>query len=109
MTILIETSPVLTPDQRRIAEWGDGPVVGIATRSRMSVSNFPSFCRRILTETAADAGLPPRPEVLDGIAQVLLLKDIRPQLSLVYHSDWWLGSFVQFINRAKDELVSPDD
>jgi len=150
----------LTPDQRRIIEWGDGPLVviagagtgktrvivercrylldhqegllpeqilvltynvkaahelqerldatvGRATRARMTVSNFHSFCQRILTESAADAGLPPRPDVLDGVAQVLLLKDIRPQLPLVYHTDWWLSSFVQFINRAKDELVTP--
>ena len=32
-----------------------------ATRARMTVSNFHSFCQRILTENAADAGLPPRP------------------------------------------------
>lgn len=159
----------LTGDQRRIVEWGDGPlvviagagtgktrvivervrwlletrgaaaqtddpllpehllvmtynvkaakklqtrlnqVVGVAARSRMTVTNFHSFCQRILTENAADAGLPPHPDVLDGIGQVLLLKDIRPQLHLVYHSDWWLGGFVQFISRAKDELVTPDD
>ena len=83
--------------------------VGPATRARMTVTNFHSFCQRILTESAADAGLPPHPDVLDGVAQVLLLKDIRPQLRLIYHSDWWLGSFVQFINRAKDELVGPDE
>ena len=113
----------LTADQRRIVEWGDGPlvviagagtgktkvivervrwlletkgvaaqpndpllpehllvltynvkaakelqtrldqVVGVATRSRMSVSNFHSFCQRILTESAADAGLPRHPQV----------------------------------------------
>ncbi len=84
-------------------------VVGAQTRARMSVSNFHSFCQRILTENAADAALPPHPDVLDGVAQVLLLKDIRPGLPLVYHSDWWLGGFVQFINRAKDELVHPDE
>ena len=159
---MITASDQLTPDQRRIVEWGDGPVVVIAgagtgktkvivervkylldhhdgllpenllvltynvkaarelqqrldavvgaqTRARMSVSNFHSFCQRILTENAADAGLPPHPDVLDGVAQVLLLKDVRPSLPLVYHSDWWLGSFVQFINRAKDELVHPDE
>ena len=83
--------------------------VGPAARARMTVTNFHSFCQRILTESAADAGLPPRPDVLDGVAQVLLLKDIRPQLTLIYHSDWWLSGIVQFINRAKDELVTPDD
>ena len=84
--------------------------VGVATAARMTISNFHSFCQRILTENAADAGLPPRPDVLDGIAQVLLLKDLRPDLHLVYHgTEWWLGSFVQFINRCKDELVHPAD
>ena len=162
------TTAQLTPEQRRIVEFGDGPcvviagagtgktrvivervkyllatrgadnparllpehllvltynvkaarelqdrldqAVGTATRARMTVSNFHSFCQRILTENAADAGLPPRPDVLDGVAQVLLLKDIGPQLPLVYHyrSNRSLGNFVQFINRAKDELVSPD-
>ncbi len=29
----------------------------------MTVSNFHSFCQRILTENAADAGLPPNPDV----------------------------------------------
>ncbi len=76
----------------------------------MTVSNFHSFCNRILTESAADAGLPPNPDVLDGVRQVLLLRDIRPQLALIYHQGpWWLAQIVQFINRAKDELVTPTD
>lgn len=162
--ITAPAAPGLTGDQRRIVEFGDGPVVviagagtgktrvivervkwllenrvgllpenllvltynvkaarelqerldktvGTATRARMSVSNFHSFCQRILTENAADAGLPPRPDVLDGIGQVLLLRDITPDLQLIYHyrSNWALANFVQFINRAKDELVTPDD
>ena len=85
--------------------------VGRATRSRITVTNFHSFCQRILTESAADAGLPARPDVLDGVGQVLLLRDIGPDLPLVYHSQWGraFGDFVKFINRAKDELVTPDD
>ncbi len=55
-------------------------------RARITVSNFHSFCQRILTENAADAGLPPRPDVLDGVGQVLLLNDLAPDLPLVYHS-----------------------
>jgi hypothetical protein len=83
--------------------------LGVTRAARLNVSNIHSFCQRILTEHAGDAGLPPRPDVLDGVAQVLLLQDIRPQLELIYHSTvWWLGSFVQFINRCKDELVTPD-
>ncbi len=83
--------------------------VGPATRSRMSVSNFHSFCNRVLSESAPDAQLPPNPDVLDGVGQVLLLREIRPQIQLIYHSDWWLPQFVAFINRAKDELVTPAD
>ncbi|MEK6720836.1 MAG: UvrD-helicase domain-containing protein [Chloroflexota bacterium] len=46
--------------------------VGPATRARIAVSNSHSFCHRILTENAADAGLRPRPGVLDGVVQVPL-------------------------------------
>ena len=83
--------------------------VGAAVRARMTVSNFHSFCQHVLTESSADAGLPPRPDVLDGVGQLLLLQGIRDQLHLVYHGDWAFTGFVQFINRAKDELVTPDD
>ncbi len=110
--LLPEHLLVLTYNVKAARELQDrlDQAVGTATRARMTVSNFHSFCQRILTENAADAGLPPRPDVLDGVAQVLLLKDIGPQLPLIYHyrSNWGLGNFVQFINRAKDELVSPD-
>ncbi len=102
---------VLTYNVKAAAELGQrlDAAVGPATRARMSVSNFHSFCQRILTENAADAGLPSRPEVLDGIAQVLLLRQIRPALDLRYHGDQALGGLVGLINRAKDELVGPDD
>ncbi len=110
--LLPEHLLVLTYNVKAARELQDrlDAAVGTATRARMTVSNFHSFCQRILTENAADAGLPPRPDVLDGVAQVLLLKEIGPQLPLIYHyrSNRSLGNFVQFINRAKDELVSPD-
>ncbi len=110
--LLPEHLLVLTYNVKAARELQDrlDQAVGTATRARMTVSNFHSFCQRILTENAADAGLPPRPDVLDGVAQVLLLKEIGPQLPLIYHyrSNRSLGNFVQFINRAKDELVSPD-
>lgn len=83
--------------------------VGAPVRARMSVTNFDSFCHRILSESAADAGIRPNPDVIDGVGQYLLLRDIRPNLPLVYHNDWALADFVKFINRAKDELVTPVD
>jgi superfamily I DNA/RNA helicase/RecB family exonuclease len=84
--------------------------VGPAMRARITVSNFHSFCHRILSESAAEADLPPDPDVLDGIGQLLLIRDLRPNLGLIYHStDWALPEFVKFINRAKDELVTPAD
>jgi superfamily I DNA/RNA helicase/RecB family exonuclease len=88
--------------------------LGPAVRARLTVANFHSFCHRILVESAPDAGLPSTPDVLDGVGQVLLLRDIRPALPLLYYAGggspyYWLDRFVGFINRAKDELVSPDD
>src|SRR4051812_41283213 len=87
--------------------------LGAAAVSRLAVSNFHSFCHRILADNAAEAGLKPNPDVLDGIGQVLLLRDIRPSLPLVYHAggsnpNYWLDQVVGFINRGKDELVTPD-
>ncbi len=167
LSVAQATHPSLTPDQRRIVEWGDGPlvviagagtgktrvivervrwlletkgatdnadpllpehflvltynvkaakelqtrldqVVGVATRSRMTVSNFHSFCQRILTENAADAGLPPHPDVPRRRRAGPPAQGHPARSShFVYHGDWWLGGFVQFINRAKDELVDP--
>ncbi len=158
-----EVAPIaLTPEQLRILEWGDGPLVviagagtgktrvvvervrhlletrpdlkpeqvlvltynvkatkelhdrlggalGAAVSAHLTVSNFHSFCHRILSESAAEAGMSANPDVLDGIGQYLLLRDIRPQLPLIYHTDWALAEFVKLINRAKDELVTPAD
>ncbi len=88
--------------------------LGPAVRARLAVANFHSFCHRLLVESAPDAGLPSTPDVLDGVGQVLLLRDIRPGLPLLYYSGkgnpyLWLDRFVGFINRAKDELVGLDD
>ena len=75
----------------------------------MTVSNFHSFCQHILSESAAEADMPPNPDVVDGIGQYLLIKELRPRLGLVYHGPWAYADFVKFINRCKDELVTPGD
>jgi superfamily I DNA/RNA helicase/RecB family exonuclease len=88
--------------------------LGPATRARLDVSNFHAFCQRILSEHSSEAGTSSGADVLDGVGQLLLLRDLWPELPLTYHSSrggdggWWLGAFVAFINRAKDELVTPD-
>jgi hypothetical protein len=83
--------------------------VGPTTAARITVSNYHSFCQGVLTETSAEADLPPHPDVVDGIGQLLLLKELRPQLGLVYHTPYAFPEFVKFINRCKDELVTPAD
>jgi DNA helicase-2/ATP-dependent DNA helicase PcrA len=107
---------VLTYNVKAARELGERleEAVGPALRARLNVANFHSFCHRVLSESASDAGLRANPDVLDGIGQFLLLRDIRPSLPLVYHAGGgnptlYLNDFVDFINRAKDELVTPHD
>src|SRR4051794_24550122 len=80
--LLPEQVLVLTYNVRAAKELKErfGTTLGAAAASRLSVSNFHSFCHRILADNAAEAGLKPNPDVLDGIGQVLLLRDIRPNL-----------------------------
>ncbi len=79
---------VLTYNVRAARELADRiqVAIGAAARARLPVSNFHSFCHRILSDNADEAGLAKNPDVLDGIGRVLLLRDIRPDLPLVYHS-----------------------
>jgi DNA helicase-2/ATP-dependent DNA helicase PcrA len=114
--LLPEQILVLTYNVKAAKELADRleKALGPAVRARLAVANFHSFCHRMLVESAPDAGLPSMPDVLDGVGQVLLLRDLRPGLPLLYYSGrgnpfLGLDRFVAFINRAKDELVSPDD
>ena len=114
--LLPEQVLVLTYNVKAAKELGDRleAALGPAVRARLVVANFHAFCHRILVESAPDAGLPATPDVLDGVGQVLLLRDLRPGLPLRYYAGrgspyWGLERFVGFINRAKDELVTPDD
>ena len=114
--LLPEQVLVLTYNVKAANELGDRleAALGPAVRSRLTVSNFHRFCHRILVESAPDAGLPATPDVLDGVGQVLLLRDLRPALPLLYYAGRGnptagLERFVAFINRAKDELVTPAD
>ncbi|MGK2849816.1 MAG: ATP-dependent helicase [Candidatus Limnocylindrales bacterium] len=115
---LLETRPDLLPEQILVLTYNVKAAaelrarleqaVGLATAARMEIGNFHSFCQGILSDHAGDAGLPARPDVLDGVGQLLLLRDIAPDLDLVYHGTgtWTLANIVHFINRCKDELVT---
>src|SRR3954447_22730680 len=93
---LLETREELLPEQillltynvKAARELRDrlAATVGATVRPPIAVSNFHSFCHRILTENAGDAGLPARPDVLDGVGQALLLRDILPDLPLLYYT-----------------------
>ena len=119
MKWLLDTKPDLLPEQLLVLTYNVKAArelrerieaaVGATTSARLSVSNFHSFCHRVLTESASEANMPPNPDVLDGVGQLLLIREIRPTLDLVYHDSWAFNDFVKFINRAKDELVTPDD
>ncbi|HET7495256.1 MAG TPA: UvrD-helicase domain-containing protein [Candidatus Limnocylindrales bacterium] len=111
--LLPEHLLVLTYNVKAAAELREriAQAMGVATAARMTISNFHSFCQGVLTDHAADAGLPPRPEVLDGVGQLLLLRKIAPGLGLLYHTtnDYTYANVVSFISRCKDELVKPAD
>ncbi len=58
----------------------------------MTRQQLPQLLPAVLTENAADAGLPPRPDVLDGVGQVLLLRTSgRSCRSSTTRVDWALG------------------
>ena len=87
-------------------------MLGLETASRLWVHNFHSFGNRILTDHRAELGLSTNAEVLDQVGQRLLLRDLRADfVDFVYHAMARdanaSGRFTNVINRAKDELVTP--
>ena len=89
-------------------------LLGLETASRLWVHNFHSFGNRILSDHRADLGLAENNDVLDGVGQRLLLRELRPQFAhFLYHPMArdvnGAGRFAEVISRAKDELVTPDE
>ena len=88
-------------------------VLGVEIASRLWVHNFHSFGYRLLREHRAEAGLTRDADLLDGVGQRLLLRDLLPQMRdfLYYDLSWnamgTFGDFAEMISRAKDELVTP--
>jgi superfamily I DNA/RNA helicase/RecB family exonuclease len=107
---------VLTYNVRAAAELIERleQLLGLETASRLWVHNFHSFGNRILTDHKADIGLADSSDVLDGVGQRLLLRELRPRFAhFLYHPMArdlnGAGRFAEVISRAKDELVTPDE
>ena len=87
--------------------------LGPAVADRIWIHNFHGLGHRILRDNAADAGIPARVEVLDAAGQRMLLRDVRAGLGLVYHEfqdlRGQLAHLADVVNRARDELVTPDE
>lgn len=116
-TLAPENILVLTYNVRAAAELTRRleRALGIERASRLWVHNFHSFGHRLLTTHRTELGLADSGAVLDHIGQVLLLRELRPQLRhFLYHDlavnpNPTLGRFAEMISRAKDELVTPEE
>lgn len=80
----------------------------------MQISTFHSFCRTILVEDGSKLGLSPDFHQLDDVDQWIVLRRLLPNLQLDYFLELSdpprvINDFRVFINRAKDELISPSD
>ena len=107
---------VLTYNVRAAAELIERleQLLGLETASRLWVHNFHSFGNRVLSDHRADLGLADAADVLDGVGQRLLLRELRPQFAhFLYHPMARdvnaAARFADVISRAKDELVTPDE
>jgi superfamily I DNA/RNA helicase/RecB family exonuclease len=108
---------VLTYNVRAAAELSERfeAALGLEPASRVWVHNFHSFGYRLLREHRAEAGLARDADLLDGVGQRLLLRDLLPQMRhfLYYDLSWnamdTFGGFAEMISRAKDELVTPGE
>jgi superfamily I DNA/RNA helicase/RecB family exonuclease len=115
-TLAPENVLVLTYNVKAAAELMERleDLLGLETASRLWVHNFHSFGNRVLSEHRAELGLAENADVLDGVGQRLLLRELRPRFAhFLYHSvgrDPAAGNrFADVIGRAKDELVTPQE
>jgi len=107
---------VLTYNVKAAAELVDRleKTLGLDVAGRVWVHNFHSFGHRLLADNRAELGLGEAPDVLDGIGQRLLLRELRPSFRhFLYHpmarDPNAAARFADVISRAKDELVTPDE
>lgn len=79
---------------------------------RLSIGTFHSFCLEVLTRIAGDAGRAAPTVIAEGARQALLaplLNSIDPDYYVGARAREFLGDALTFIDRASDELVSPED
>ena len=121
---LLATEPGLQPENVLVLTYNVRAAGELASRledalgpdvsSRLTVTNFHGFGHRLVAAHRAELGLPDRAEVLDEIGQLVFLRSLRPGLRLRYHRldgnlAGTLRDFRAFINRARDELVTPEE
>jgi superfamily I DNA/RNA helicase/RecB family exonuclease len=121
---LLSTEPGLAPENvlvltynvKAAAELTDRleRLLGLEVASRLWVHNFHSLGNRILSDHRSETGLAEGTDVLDGVGQRLLLRELRPRFAhFLYHGlarDPAAGNrFADVISRAKDELITPQE
>ena len=80
----------------------------------MGIFTFHGFCLRFLQEHAVELGLPAHFRLLGETDAWVFFREMLPELRLAYH---WnvadptgcIKGFLGFINRARDEMVSPEE
>jgi len=121
---LLETDDSLTPENMLVLTYNVRAagelmkrfedVLGVERASRLWVHNFHSFGYRLLRAHRVEASVGRDADLLDGIGQRLLLRELKRHMrDFLYFDLSWnemttFGGFADMISRAKDELVTPD-
>lgn len=120
---LLARVPGLTPDRvlaltfsRKAAEEMRHRVEQLlgAHADELAVSTFHAFCRQLLQDHGAEIGLPKRLRLLGHVESWIVLRTLLPELPEVWEAHrrdiaGFVEGMLRYINRAKDELVSPAD
>lgn len=120
---LLRERPDVTPDRllaltfsRKAAEEMRERVESLlgAHADDLAVATFHAFCHQLLQDHGIEIGLPRRLTLLDRVEQWIFFRNLLPTLPLAHYGSrtdptGCIDGFLRFINRAKDELVGPED